>query len=90
MPVPVRVMVCGLPLALSVKVTEAVRVPAAAGVNVTLIVQLLFAATELPQVLVWLKSLAFVPVSEMLVMLKLAFPVFIRTTAWAALVVATA
>ena len=89
-PVPVRVMVCGLPLALSVMLTEAVRVPAAAGVNVTLIVQLLFAATELPQVLVWLKSLAFVPVSEMLVMLKLAFPVFIRTTACAALVVPTA
>jgi hypothetical protein len=32
--------------------TVAVRVPAAAGVNVTLIVQLPFAATELPQVLV--------------------------------------
>jgi len=32
--------------------TVAVRVPAAVGVNVTLIVQLLFAATELPQVFV--------------------------------------
>jgi hypothetical protein len=32
--------------------TEAVRLPLAAGVNVTLIVQLLPAATELPQVLV--------------------------------------
>jgi hypothetical protein len=71
-------------------VTEAVRVPAAAGVKVTLTVQLPPNATELPQVLVWLKSLAFVPVTEMLVMLKVAFPVFVRTTAWAALVVATA
>ena len=70
--------------------TVAVRVPVAAGVNVTLIVQLPPAATELPQVLVLLKSLAFAPVTEMLVMLRLAFPVFVRTTAWAALVVATA
>jgi len=40
-------------LALSVMLTEAVKLPTAAGVNVTLIVQLPpFAATELPQVLV--------------------------------------
>jgi len=53
-PVPVRVIVCGLPVALSVTVTDAVRVPVAVGVKVTLIVQVpLFAGTELPQVLVW-------------------------------------
>ena len=51
-PVPERLTVCGLPLALSVILTEAVRLPLAAGVNVTLIVQLLPPATELPQVLV--------------------------------------
>jgi len=52
-PVPVRVMECGDPVALSVIVTAAVRVPTAVGVNVTLIVQVpLLAATVLPQVFV--------------------------------------
>ena len=51
-PVPVRLTVCGLPAALSEILTVAVRVPAAVGVNVTLIMQLSFAATELPQVFV--------------------------------------
>ncbi len=51
-PVPVRLMVCGLPAALSVMLTEAVRVPVAVGVNVTEIVQLALAASEAPQVLV--------------------------------------
>jgi len=51
-PVPVRLTVCGLPGALSKMLIDAVRAPAAVGVNVTLIVQLLFAATELPQVFV--------------------------------------
>jgi len=74
-PVPERLTVCGLPLALSVMLTEAVRLPLAEGLNVTLIVQLLPAATELPQVLVWAKSLALVPVSARLVMLKAALPV---------------
>src|SRR2546421_416010 len=43
-PVPVRVAVCGLPVALSVTATVAVRVPEAAGVNVKVIVQLAPAA----------------------------------------------
>ena len=51
-PVPVRFTVCGLPVALSVILTEAVRLPAAVGVNLTLIRQLAPAATELPHVLV--------------------------------------
>ena len=51
-PVPERLTICGLPLALSVMLTEAVRLPLAAGLNVTLIVQLAPAATELPHVLV--------------------------------------
>jgi hypothetical protein len=51
-PVPVRLTVCGLPAALSEMLTVAVRVPVAVGLKVTLIVQLLFAATELPQVFV--------------------------------------
>jgi len=51
LPVPVRLTDCGLPAALPVMLTNAVRLPLAAGVNVTLIVQLLPAATELPHVL---------------------------------------
>ena len=51
-PVPERLTACGLPLALSVMLSEAVRLPLAAGVKVTLMVQLAPAATELPQVLV--------------------------------------
>ena len=86
-PVPDRLTACGLPLALSVMLTEAVRLPLAAGVNVTLIVQLLPAATELPHVLVCAKSLALVPVSARLVMFKAALPVLVSVTVWAVLVV---
>src|SRR5208337_5382639 len=77
-PVPVRVIVCGLPAALSEMLTAAVRVPVAVGVNVTLIVQLPPPATELPQVLVWAKSPALVPVIATLVILKAALPVLLR------------
>ncbi len=74
-PVPVRVAVCGLPVALSVTATAAVRIPEAAGVNVTLIVQLAPAATDVPQVLLSAKSPPLVPVMAILVMLKDALPV---------------
>jgi hypothetical protein len=50
--VPVRLTDCGLPEALSVIVKLAVRLPAAVGVNVTLMVQFAPAATLEPQVLV--------------------------------------
>jgi hypothetical protein len=51
-PVPPRVTVCGLPAALSVMVTLAVRFPFVAGVKVTLMVQLVLAARDVPQVFV--------------------------------------
>ena len=54
-PVPLKLTDCWLPdalLVLSVMVKEAVRLPVAVGVNVTLIVQFPLAASELPQVLV--------------------------------------
>ena len=51
-PVPLRATLCGLPVALSLMLSEALRVPAAAGVKVTAIAQLIPAASELPQVLV--------------------------------------
>jgi hypothetical protein len=77
-PVPERLTVCGLPLALSVMLTEAVRLPLAVGLKVTLMAQLLPAATELPHVLVWAKSPALVPVNTRLVMLKVALPELLR------------
>ena len=89
-PVPERLTACGLPLALSVMLTEALRVPEAEGVKVTLIVQLAPVVSELPHVLVCAKSPALVPVTAMVVMLKVALPVLLRVTVRAALVVLTA
>jgi hypothetical protein len=51
-PVPVMLMVCGLLLALSVRITDPVTAPVAVGVKVTEIVQLEPAGTSEPQVLV--------------------------------------
>lgn len=73
-PVPVRAAVWGLPEALSLTESVALRVPPAVGVKVTLIVQLPPAATDEPQLLVWEKSPLFVPVTEMLVMLSAVLP----------------
>jgi hypothetical protein len=50
--VPDKATVCGLPLALSAMETEAVRVPVAVGLKVTLIAQLALAASVAAQVLV--------------------------------------
>ena len=77
-PVPERVTAWGLPLTLSVMDSEAARLPLAAGLNVTLTEQLALAASELPQVLVWVKSLALAPVSAILVMLIAELPVLFR------------
>ena len=49
-PIPVRLTFCGLPAALSVTLSIAVRVPDAVGLNSTLMLQLAPAASELPQV----------------------------------------
>jgi hypothetical protein len=85
-PVPVTPTVWGLFVALSVMVKEAVRLPEAAGVNVTLIVQLLFAANELGHVVVSAKSPGLGPANAMPVTVKAAFPVLLRVMDWAALV----
>lgn len=81
-PVPVRLTVCGLPLALSVMVIEPVRVPVAVGVNVTLIVQGVLAARELGHELE-----AKSPLITMLEMESVAVPVFVSVTVCDALVV---
>jgi len=79
-------MVCGLSAALSTMLTEAELEPVAVGVKVTLIVQLLPAETELPQVFVSAKSKVVV---EMPVIFSVALPELVRVTDWAALVVPT-
>ena len=80
-PVPERLTDWGLPVALSAMARAAARLPAAEGVKVTLMVQLAPAASELPQLLVWAKSLALVPKTAMLVMLKAELPELLRVTA---------
>lgn len=73
-PVPFRLTVCVLPVALlllSVIVSVPVRGPPVAGANVTLIVHEPLAAKLLPQLLVWLKLLLAV----MLVIVSDALPV---------------
>jgi hypothetical protein len=79
-PAPVRVAVCGLPVALSVTVRVAVRAPVLPGVKVTLMVQEAFALREAGQLLVWAKSLALVPLSAMLLILKAVVPLLERVT----------
>ena len=79
-PVPVMPAVCEPPLALSVKVIAAVRVPVVVGLKVTLTTQLAPAATLGAQLLVWAKSLALVPESATLVMLKVALPELVKVT----------
>jgi len=57
---------------MSATVRVAARTPVAAGLKATLMVQLPPAATVLPQLLVWAKSLALAPESARLVTLKAA------------------
>jgi hypothetical protein len=79
-PVPERLTAWGLPPALSLMLIEAARLPLAVGVKVTLTVQLAPAASELPQVLVWAKSLALAPAIARLVMLNVALRLLVRVT----------
>ena len=84
-PVPVRLTVCGLPVALSVTVIVPGWLPVAVGVKMTLMEQLAPAAKEAPQVLVW----AYGALAAMLVMFRAAVPELVRVTDCAALVVFT-
>ena len=73
-------MLCGLFPASSVIDTDAVRVPAAVGLKVTLTIQFAPAATLAPQVFVWEKSPLLAPVIAMPEPLNanVAFPVLDR------------
>jgi hypothetical protein len=75
-PVPLSAAVWVAPAALSVTVSVAVKLAAEAGVKLTAMAQEASIASELPQLLVWLKSAAFVPVMTMLVMASAAVPTF--------------
>lgn len=88
-PVPERLTDCGLPEALSVMDIDAERDPAAAGLKVTLIVHVALTASELPQLLVWPKSVELVPEIAMLDTVSVALPVFVKETACAALLTPT-
>src|SRR5581483_4804265 len=89
-PVPVRLTVCGLFGALSNTSSVAVRVPVAAGVNVTLMVQLPPAGTLAPQVLLGVaKSPGSAPLKLMLLMFNATLRLLISVTVCAALVVPT-
>ena len=75
-PVPVNVMVWGLPSAVSVMAMAPALLPPAAGLKVTFNVQLALTATLEPQSLVCEAS----PPVAMLAMLRAAPPVLMRVT----------
>ncbi len=87
-PVPLSATLCGLPVALSVNEMDAVRVPAAVGLNVALTEQaepaVRLAAQVLPEMA---KSPAFVPANAMFEKVTVPLPVLVMVTLCAALVV---
>jgi hypothetical protein len=86
-PVPESATFCGLPVALSVKLRVALRLPEAPGLNVTDAVQLADAASVLPQVLLDMaKSAAFVPEIATLLMVIDDVSPFFRVADCAAVV----
>lgn len=84
-PVPDSDTVCVPDAALSVTFNVADREPLAAGLNATLIVQLLPAASELPQFELGVKSDALVPVTARLIGVSAVVPVFLSVTVLVAL-----
>lgn len=88
-PDPERAICCGLATALSVILITALRLPVADGAKVTEIVQLLSLGIDRPQLLVWLKSPALVPVTVMLPKIRLVPLGILMVTAFTALAVPT-
>jgi hypothetical protein len=85
LPAPDKVTVCGLPGALSEIASVAAWFPVEVGEKTTLMVQLAFEATELPQLLVDVNCEAPLPVTVTLVMERAALPELVRVTVLAAL-----
>jgi len=88
-PVPERLTVWGLPAELSATLSNAERLPPAAGVKVMLNVQVDPAGSELPQLLAWAKSPGLAPVIVTLEMLRAAVPALSKVAVPATLVVPT-
>src|SRR4051794_30301181 len=89
-PVPLRVTTCGLPVALSVIETVAVRAPPAVGLNDAEIAHEALGARVAGasgQSFVWAKSLAFAPPTLMPVIDNAVAPLFVSVAVCAALVV---
>jgi hypothetical protein len=84
-PLPLKATVCGDPAALSVIVSEPLRVPVAVGVNVTAIMQFAPAATDVPQVFVSAKS----PEAAIELIVRAACPLLVSVTICAALAAPT-
>jgi hypothetical protein len=87
LPVPVRLDVCGLLLALSLTLNIPLRIPVWVGVNVTLIVHLLFAAKLVEQVFA---ATAKSPVVEITMLLRLTVWLLVSVNVLGKLVVPTA
>jgi hypothetical protein len=86
-PVPVRETVCGLFVALSAIESFAVMAPLAAGVKVTLMVQEVWAASDVPQVVAAMaNALALVPLIVSPESVMAALSLFVSVTIFAALV----
>ena len=77
---------CGLFGALSVTAIAALLVPVAEGVKVTLIAQLVLGASRIGQVLDSAKSVPFVPLTLIELIVRLLLPVFVRVEPICALV----
>jgi hypothetical protein len=89
-PVPIKLTICGLPLALSVSVRLPERVPAAVGVNATSITQLLLVASgALIVQVVPLAATEKSPVATILAKLRDTVPLLVTVTGLGALVVPT-
>jgi hypothetical protein len=84
---PSRDTSCRLPPPLSVKLSAALSVPDALGLNVTLMLQLAFDGNDVPQVCVWAKAPALAPVMAIPVMFKLVVPTLVSVTFCGGLVV---
>ncbi len=76
LPVPLSATDAGAGLLLLLSVSEPVRLPSTVGVKTALMVQLAPAATDVPQLLLWLKS----PVAAMLVIERGAVPLLLSVT----------
>ena len=85
-PVPLSLTSCGLVPAESLKVSTPETAPAALGAKVTFTVQVPFAASEVEQLLVWLKS----PLVAIEFMLSEPDPELVRVMAFEALLVPAA